>query len=196
MKQTMITCGMVFALLFLSCAATAQTRSGDRPQFVNLHGRRPPPSYSSTVYVAGGWGNVQGLRAELGYNFGSYFKFGLLYSSLVSWSHSEYEQFGFLAGVHFPASPGVTPFVLFSYGGSGHIQGNADTYVLGGLGMLIHLNDLVSLRPELTVASTTRFMDGKWHSGFLGGAYSDVVREQKLRLGVNVLLAFDLRHLE
>lgn len=196
MKQTMIHLGMMIALLLLSCAVMAQTRSGDRPQFVDLHGRRPPPSYSSTVYVAGGWGTVQGLRVELGGNFGSYFKFGLLYSTLDSWSHSEYEQFGVLAGVHFPASPDMTPFLLLSYGGSGHLWGNADTYVMGGLGMLIHLNDLVSLRPELVIASTTRFKEGEWHNGYFGGWYSDLVREQQLHLGVNLLLAFDLRHLK
>ncbi len=135
----------------------------------------------------------QGLRTELGYNFGSYFKLGFIYGAFDTWStYHEKGKIGLLCGVHFPVpDASVTSYLFIAHGGSPEILGAAESYTMGGLGALIHLTDVTSLRPEIFFTYTSRFISG--HSGWLG--YVDVIQEDNLLVGVNLLIELDLRNL-
>ncbi len=144
--------------------------------------------WSSSFYVSSGYGIPQGLRIELGYNFGHLISLGGFYGKFDTWSHGDL-SFGLCGKLNF-ISRALTSYLLVGYGGSFALFGEEDTYTLALLGFRQPIINWVHIRPEIGLVFTSKYVSG-------GGIFSSspIIRENESKLAINVSLELDLRQI-
>ena len=150
--------------------------------------------WHSSMYIAAGGGTPQGLRFELGYNFGTMFSLGLSTGHNDSWSnHPEQGTFAVLGSLRVPihSSP-ITPYILLCTGSTFNILSSNDEYYLLYFGGIVPLKPWLQLRPEVGFDFTSKHISGGTD---LFGPDTPEVREDLTRLGINISLEIDLARL-
>jgi hypothetical protein len=153
------------------------------------------PPWGNTLYLSAGWGVPQGARFEVGYNVGAIISLGLSLGIGDSWSrHPGEGTLAILGAIRIPTNAlRITPYLLFCRGGTfSNFLGDSDTFTLLYFGAMVPLNPRVQFRPEIGFDFTSKHISG---GRSLFGGSSPEVSENKLRLGVNVSLEFDLARL-
>jgi hypothetical protein len=150
--------------------------------------------WSSSLFLAAGWGFPQGIRTELGYNFGKNFMAGISFGIKDQWSKEPSEGFyGAMISLRIPtSSPFYTPYILLGAGGKFVIFGGADNYKIINFGLMVSTKSAITIRPEFTLAFTSKYISGG--SGLFGSS-SPEVWENKTRFGINLLVELDLKHI-
>lgn len=123
----------------------------------------PDFSWAGTVYLAGGFGTPQGMRAELGVNIGRTLFGGFMFGLHDEWSRDpEQGSIGLFLGVHFAdrGSDDFTPYLLVGGGGTVEIFSGPDSYWMIQAGGMTRLARWLTLRPEIGVAFTQRYIGG------------------------------------
>ncbi len=150
--------------------------------------------WRSSVYIAIGGGTPQGMRGELGYNFGSYVSLALSAGIGDSWSRDPGDGTLALLGIlRLPTgSPSVTPYLLVCTGGTLAILGPSDTYTLVYAGVSVPIIQALQLRPEFGLDFTSRHISG---GRSLFGGTSPEVTQKDTRVGFHVSLELDIARL-
>ncbi len=111
------------------------------------------PSYGSSWYLAGGYGQPQAIRAETGYVFGNVASVGLMVNGPASVEGSIDMEVGVLGRLFVPiASSAIVPFVAVSYSGTFAPFSTARSTVAGTIGSLFELHRGIHFRAELGAA--------------------------------------------
>ena len=150
--------------------------------------------WSSSLFLAAGWGFPQGIRTELGYNFGKNFMAGISFGIRDQWTDEPSEGFyGAIISLRIPtSSPIYTPYILLGAGGKFVIFGGADNYKMINLGLMITTKSAITIRPEFTLVFTSKYISG---GSRLFGSSAPEIWENETRLGINLLVELDLKHI-
>ena len=149
--------------------------------------------WARSLYISGGYGLPQGLRFELGYNFGSIISIAATYGINNNWSRDPEEvTIGIIGKLHFLQIKSTMNYILFGIGSTIHIFGGDDTYTVVYIGSKIPLIDWLQLCPEFGLVFTSKYISGG--PGLFGGS-SPEVYEKKTRLGFNISFEIDFRQI-
>jgi len=149
--------------------------------------------WASSFYVSGGYGSPQGLRFELGYNFGSDISLAATFGINDNWSRDPEEgTIGIIGKIHFLQIQSTKSYILLGYGGTISIYGGPDTYSIVHIGFKIPLINWLQLCPEFGFVFTSKHISGG--SSLFGGS-SPEVNETKTRLGFNISFEIDFRQI-
>ena len=149
--------------------------------------------WANSLYISGGYGTPQGLRFELGYNFGSSISFALAYGKNDNWSRNpESGTIGIIFKCHFLQIQSVTAYILFGTGGTVDMLGNrVDSYRLIHIGSKIPLSNWLQLCTELGYVFTSKHISGG--KSIFGS--SPEVTETKTRFGFYISFEIDFRQI-
>lgn len=161
------------------------TKSKDTSKVMSKKNSIP---WSNSFYISSGYGVPQGLRIELGYNFGRIISLGGLFGKFDNWSHGD-PTFGVCGKLNFIGSS-FTSYLLIGYGGSVALFGEEDTYTFALIGFRRPLKNWVYIRPEIGLVFTSKYISG-------GGIFSNspITREKETKFAFNVSLELDLRQI-
>lgn len=190
---------ILLSSLLVTCLSCALTHSAARAQ-VEDELTSPSDSAAATaekypweehVFLAAGYGVLQGFRAELGWNMGRYFFAGITFGIGDYWSRDPGEgTIGVFGGIHVPvpALDPFTPYILVGNGGTVSIMSSYnDTYTFVNAGAMIPLIEGVTLRPELSVCFTSKVVYGlPW------GTHSTLPEKKRTYPGANLVFELDL----
>jgi hypothetical protein len=192
-------CRILLSSLLVTCLSCALTHSAVRAQ-VEYEFTTPSDSsavaaeeypWEGHVFLAAGYGVLQGFRAELGWNMGRYFFSGTTFGIGDYWSRDPGEgTIGVFGGIHIPVPglPSFTPYILVGSGGTVSVMSsNNDTYTFVNAGAMIPLIESVTLRPELSVCFTSKVVYGlPW------GMHNTLPEKKRTYPGANLVLELDL----
>lgn len=195
-----ICCVAYFILLLASANLSAQQQVSSSIDSISLVRR---PGWSSTPFIAVGYGTPQGVRIEAGYRFGEYFAIGLLLGIYDNWSpHPEDGSGGYFASLHLPIG---NKMALHTFAGMGEAFSRPDnSYWMLSFGITYPVNSFLTLRPEFGIVKTFRTDESHYsrasrHPSLppLTGVYSYVIKDPVIntRFGVHITLEVDLRPL-
>ena len=150
--------------------------------------KKNPVPWSNSFYISSGYGIPQGLRTELGYNFGHIISLGVLFGKFDNWSHGDM-TFGGCGKLNF-IGISFTSYLLVGYGGSFALFGEEDTYTLTLIGFRRSLNNWAHIRSEIGLVFTSKYVNG-------GGIFSTspIVRKKETKFAFNVSRELDLRQI-
>lgn len=149
--------------------------------------------WARSLYLSCGLGSPQGLRFELGYNFGSDISLAATFGIKDNWSRDPEEgTLGIIGKIHFYKNKLISGYLLIGTGGTLAIMGEPDTYWLIQVGSKINLTNWLQLCPELGYALTSKHLSG---GVSLFGKDTPEVREKVKRLGFNVSFEIDFRQI-
>jgi len=153
-----------------------------------IHGDSVP--WSNSWYFSAGFGNPEGLRLDVGYNFGKLLGFGMTINRYDKWSsQSDNSKVGITGRVFIPYFSPATPFyILLGYGQSGFIFGAGDHYVHVILGSMISIRPWLQLRPELGWTTTSKYLSG--------GLFGPETFEDKQHFLLNIAFEIDFRDID
>lgn len=150
-------------------------------------------TWSRSLYLSCGYGTPQGLRFELGYNFGSDISIAATIGKKDHWSRNpERGTLGIIGKIHLYKSKLMSPYILVGAGSTIAIFGEPDSYLLIQIGSKISLDNWLQLCPELGFVFTSKHISG---GKSLFGGSSPVVNENKPRLGFNISFEIDFRQI-
>ena len=190
---------LMLCILNMQSVSHAHQTSGDHSSFSDTTTINPEQTDDSTpwhtsVYIAAGTGTPQGLRYELGYNFGTIFSFGVSVGYHDSWSnHPERGTGAILGSFRIPirSSP-ITPYILLLQEVHSASSAGNDEYYLLYFGGIVPLKSWLQLRPELGFDFTSKHISGGTD---LFGLDTPEVREDQTRFGFNISLELDFARL-
>lgn len=145
-------------------------------------------SYANSVYFAAGAGLPQGLRLELGYNFGKVFSFGIMLGRGDTWTEEQGTSFGVLANLKFGISSAGPVVYILAARGSNKLW-NADVFTLINLGTQINIINGKFLRPEAGIDFTSKHISG---GVSLLGPDTPEVTEDITRFSFHISMEIDL----
>jgi hypothetical protein len=147
--------------------------------------------WAGTVYLAACFGTPQGMRAEFGVNIGRTLFGGFMFGLHDEWSRDpEQGSIGLFLGLHFAdhGSDDFTPYLLLGGGGTVEIFSGPDSYWMIQAGGMTRLARWLTLRPEIGVVFTQRYIGG-------GGLFASTPKKYGAwitRGSANVLLEMEL----
>jgi len=139
-------------------------------------------AWGNSFFLSGGYGTPQGLRVELGYNFGNIFSLAGMIGTNNNWSNGDASA-GIIGKLNFNDGS-FTVYILGGYGQSIEILGEPDNYGLVMIGYRIPLKRGIQVRPEMGIIFTSKHISGG--SGLFGS--SPETRENETKFGVDVSL--------
>jgi hypothetical protein len=150
--------------------------------------------WRSSMYLAAGYGFPQGLRGELGYNFGHILSFGLTFGIFDYWSRDPGEgTFGMTLKLFLPyKSLSFTPYLMYSSGGTFSIFGHSDSYTLFYFGSMFTIKSWLHVRPEIGVVFTSRYIP---IGTSIFNLSPSVNTEDKQHIGLNLSFELDIRQI-
>nr|HRI47004.1 hypothetical protein [Ignavibacteriaceae bacterium] len=162
----------------------------DSSKFVDSTENLP---WARSLYLSSGFGTPQGLRFELGYNFGSDISLAATFGIKDNWSRDPEEgTLGIIGKIHFYKNKLISGYFLIGTGSTLAIMGEPDTYWLIQVGTKINLTNWLQLCPELGYALTSKHISG---GVSLFGKDTPEARENVKRLGFNVSFEIDFRQI-
>ncbi|MFZ1728948.1 MAG: hypothetical protein WBQ23_04880 [Bacteroidota bacterium] len=192
MAKTIVFCIVVLLLQIYTASGQSDEDMSPNPEItadpaITIEDDYP---WEWRVFAATGYGYPQGSRSEIGYNFGRYFFAGLNIGIGDYWSSNPGEAtFGLIAGIHWPIPEfPITPYLLFGTGGILTLFGQSDYYRLINAGAMIPLIGRLTLRPELSICFTSKYISGGGLSLYSPAEIE--IREKTTRVGMNVLVEF------
>jgi len=145
--------------------------------------------WEGSVYIAAVAGAPQGLRFELGYNFGRYISLAATFGIADNWSRDPDEgTVGFVGKVNLFQIEPATTYFLVGYGTTLTLFGGADSYILMQAGSKIPLTEWLLLSPEAGLVHTSKYL---WGGGLFSS--SRAVYKSDFTFGANLSLEIDLR---
>jgi len=152
-------------------------------------------TWSSTPFIAAGYGLPQGFRGETGYTFGDILTLGMSFGIGDSWSFDPWEgTIAWFARLNIPIENTHAGFYFSILSGSNiAIFGDPDSYTLANIGLIYPLSDYMHLRPEFGIAFTSKYISGGKGNGIFGS--SPLITEDRTVVSFNLNFELDLRPL-
>lgn len=157
---------------------------------VSVVSPKSEPPWAGRIFLAGGYGYPQGVRADLGWNIGRVLFAGVTFGVRDHWSRDPEEgSVGFFGGLHLPVSRSAafTPYLLVGNGGTVAIFGRGDSYTYINLGAMLSMSERVVLRPEVSLCFTSR---AEFVSSW--GIFGTLTEKKRTIPGANLVIELDL----